>query len=281
MPIVTLRGRSPVGIGIRKVTVRSRWTRGPWPSNALAASTNATRPFAASMANRPGRGRRAGGNRLRSSLYPAWPELEAACRDLQSADSMSALPWPRGADVAGGDSEVPGLRMGRLLASIAERVRGDSDSAGGLRARTADVQRAGECGMSHDRGGGSDQDGNPPRRPLAGGRAWWKGCRAPQGHGQGPLPPLCGAPPFAKAALEQLNALGVNAAANPPGQRRGGPWLGLGQGVKRLSRGVVRRRGQLMDLAIDGGHIADRGGASACLRYRCPASGHGRACRRE
>ena len=48
----------------------------------------------------------------------------------------------------------------------------------------------------------------------------------------------------------------------PPGQRRGGPWLGLGlgQGVKRLSRGVVRRRGQLMDLAIDGGHIADRGG---------------------
>ena len=127
--------------------------KGPWPSNALAASTNATRPFAASMANRPGRGRRAGGNRLRSSLYPAWPELEAACRDLQSADSMSALPWPRGADVAGGDSEVPGLRMGRLLASIAERVRGDSDSAGGLRARTADVQRAGECGMSHDRGG--------------------------------------------------------------------------------------------------------------------------------
>ena len=48
----------------------------------------------------------------------------------------------------------------------------------------------------------------------------------------------------------------------PPGQRRGGPWLGLGQGVKRLSRSVVRRRGQLMDLAIDGGHIADRGGAS-------------------
>ena len=31
--------------------------------------------------------------------------------------------------------------------------------------------------MSHDRGG-SDQGGNPPRRPLAGGRAWWKGCRA-------------------------------------------------------------------------------------------------------
>ena len=115
--------------------------------------------------------------------------------------------------------------------------------------------------MSHDRGG-SDQGGNPPRRPLAGGRAWRKGCRAPQRHGQGPLPPLCGAPPFAKAALEQLNTLGVNAAANPPGQRRGGPWLGLGlgQGVKRLSRGVVRRRGQLMDLAIDGGHIADRGG---------------------
>ena len=87
-----------------------------------------------------------------------------------------------------------------------------------------------------------------------------EGVQSPPGHGQGPLPPLCGAPPFAKAALEQLNALGVNAAANPPGQRRGGPWLGLGQGVKRLSRGVVRRRGQLMDLAIDGGHIADRGG---------------------
>ena len=43
----------------------------------------------------------------------------------------------------------------------------------------------------------------------------------------------------------------------PPGQRRGGPWLG--QGVKRLSRGIVRC-GQLMDLAIEGGHIADRGG---------------------
>ena len=138
--------------------------KGPWPSNALAASTNATRPFAASMANRPGRGRRAGGNRLRSSLYPAWPELEAACRDLQSADSMSALPWPRGADVAGGDSEVPGLRMGRLLASIAERVRGDSDSAGGLRARTADVQRAGECGMSHDRGVATKAHPPAPRR---------------------------------------------------------------------------------------------------------------------
>ena len=54
--------------------------------------------------------------------------------------------------------------------------------------------------MSHDRGG-SDQGVNPPRRPLAGGRAWWKGCRVPPGHGQGPLPPLCGAPPFAKAAL--------------------------------------------------------------------------------
>ena len=32
--------------------------------------------------------------------------------------------------------------------------------------------------MSHDRGG-IDQGGNPPRRPLAGGRAWWEGCRVP------------------------------------------------------------------------------------------------------
>ena len=86
-----------------------------------------------------------------------------------------------------------------------------------------------------------------------------EGVQSPQ-HGQGPLPPLYGAP-SASAAHEQLNAPVANAAANPPpGQRRGGPWLGLGQGVKRLSRGVVRRRGQLMDLAIDGGHIADRGG---------------------
>ena len=74
--------------------------------------------------------------------------------------------------------------------------------------------------MSHDRGG-SDQGGNPPRRPLAGGRAWRKGCRAPQ-HGQGPLPPLYGAP-SASAAHEQLNAPVANAAANSPGQRRGGP----------------------------------------------------------
>ena len=111
--------------------------------------------------------------------------------------------------------------------------------------------------MSHDRGVATKA--HPPRAaPLAGGRAWRKGCRAPK-HGQGPLPPLYGAP-SASAAHEQLNAPVANAAANPPGQRRGGPWLGLGQGVKRLSRGVVRRRGQLMDLAIDGGHIADRGG---------------------
>ena len=88
-----------------------------------------------------------------------------------------------------------------------------------------------------------------------------EGVQSPPGHGQGPLPPLCGAPPFAKAALEQLNALGVNAAANPPpASVAAALGLGLGRGVKRLSRGVVRRRGQLMDLAIDGGHIADRGG---------------------
>ena len=112
--------------------------------------------------------------------------------------------------------------------------------------------------MSHDRGGVATKVETHRAARWQG--AWWKGCKSPPRHGQGPLPPLCGAPPFAKAALEQLNALGVNAAATPPGQRRGGPWLGLGQGVKRLSRGVVRRRGQLMDLAIDGGHIADRGG---------------------
>ena len=77
----------------------------------------------------------------------------------------------------------------------------------------------------------------------------------PPQHDQGPLPPLYGAP-SASAAHEQLNSPVANAAA-PPGQRRGGPWLG--QGVKRLSRGIVRC-GQLMDLAIEGGHIADRGG---------------------
>ena len=79
--------------------------------------------------------------------------------------------------------------------------------------------------------------------PLAGVGRGGRGAEPPQ-HGQGPLPPLCGAPPFARAALEQLNEPGFNAAANPPGQRRGGLSLGLGhglgQGGKRLSRGVVR-----------------------------------------
>ena len=112
--------------------------------------------------------------------------------------------------------------------------------------------------MSHDRGG---RPRRKPTAPPAGrGQGVAEGVQSPQ-HGQGPLPPLYGAP-SASAAHEQLNAPVANAAANSPGQRRGGPWLGLGlgQGVKRLSRGVVRRRSQLMDLAIDGGHIADRGG---------------------
>ena len=43
-----------------------------------------------------------------------------------------------------------------------------------------------------------------------------EGVQSPPGHGQGPLPPLCGVPQFARAALEQINELGVNAAATPP-----------------------------------------------------------------
>ena len=111
--------------------------------------------------------------------------------------------------------------------------------------------------MSHDRGVATKAETHRAARWQGAGRGG-RGAEPPK-HGQGPLPPLYGAP-SASAAHEQLNAPVANAAANPPGQRRGGPWLGLGQGVKRLSRGVVRRRGQLMDLAIDGGHIADRGG---------------------
>ena len=122
--------------------------------------------------------------------------------------------------------------------------------------------------MSHDRGVATKAETHRAARWQGAGRGG-RGAEPPK-HGQGPLPPLYGAP-SASAAHEQLNAPVANAAATPPpGQRRGGPWLGLGQGVKRLSRGVVRcghldgrslrRRGQLMDLAIDGGHIADRGG---------------------
>ena len=115
--------------------------------------------------------------------------------------------------------------------------------------------------MSHDRGVTTKAETHRAARWQAwrkGCRAWRKGCRAPQ-HGQGPLPPLYGAP-SASAAHEQLNAPVANAAANPPASVAAALGLGLGLGVKRLSRGVVRRRGQLMDLAIDGGHIADRGG---------------------
>ena len=57
-----------------------------------------------------------------------------------------------------------------------------------------------------------------------------EGVQSPRGHGQGPLPSLCGAPPFAKAALEQLNALGVNAAATPPASVAAALGLGLGRG---------------------------------------------------
>ena len=51
-------------------------------------------------------------------------------------------------------------------------------------------------------------------------------------------------------ALEQLNALGVNAAATPPAERRGGLGL-LGQGFERLRQGVGRC-GQLAVLPLDG-----------------------------
>ena len=88
------------------------------------------------------------------------------------------------------------------------------------------------------RAGGSDKGATPSRRAAGRGRTSWKGCRAPPKHGQGPLPPLCGAPPFARAALEQLNELGVNAAAPPPrdgsaGHPDGGHWL---QGARPAAR---------------------------------------------
>ena len=65
-----------------------------------------------------------------------------------------------------------------------------------------------------------------------------EGVQSPPQHGQGPLPPLCGVPQFARAAL----------LPTPPGQRRGG--LGLGQGFERLRQGVGRC-GQLAALPID------------------------------
>ena len=109
--------------------------------------------------------------------------------------------------------------------------------------------------MSHDRGVATKAETHRAARWQGAGRGG-RGAEPP-----GPLPPLYGAP-SASAAHEQLNAPVANAAANPPASVAAalGLGLGLGLGVKRLSRGVVRRRGQLMDLAIDGGHIADRGG---------------------
>ena len=91
------------------------------------------------------------------------------------------------------------------------------------------------------RAGGSDKGATPSRRAKAGGRTWWKGCRAPPRHGQGPLPPLCGVPQFARAALEQINELGVNAAAPPTrdgsaGHPDGGHWL---QGARPAARHLL------------------------------------------
>ena len=60
--------------------------------------------------------------------------------------------------------------------------------------------------------------------------------------------------------MSSSTPLSLTPLPTPPASVAAALGLGLGQGVKRLSRGVVRRRGQLMDLAIDGGHIADRGG---------------------
>ena len=100
--------------------------------------------------------------------------------------------------------------------------------------------------------------GNPPRRPLAGGRAWRKGCRAPsmvkaRYHRSTGLRPSA-------LRMSSSTPLSLTPLPTPPASVAAALGLGLGLGVKRLSRGVVRRRGQLMDLAIDGGHIADRGG---------------------
>ena len=88
--------------------------------------------------------------------------------------------------------------------------------------------------MSHDRGVATKAETHRAARWQGAGR----GGRGAEPPGQGPLPPLYGAP-SASAAHEQLNAPVANAAANPPRPASRRP-LGLGQGVKRLSRGVVR-----------------------------------------
>ena len=88
------------------------------------------------------------------------------------------------------------------------------------------------------RAGGSDNGATPSRRAKAGGRTWWKGCRAP--------PPAWSRP--VTTALWGSSVCQGRSAANPPGQRRGG--LGLGQGFERLRQGVGRC-GQLAALPID------------------------------
>ena len=87
--------------------------------------------------------------------------------------------------------------------------------------------------MSHDRGGGPRR--KPTAPPAGRGQGVVEGVQSPQ-HGQGPLPPLYGAP-SASAAHEQLNAPIANAAANPPASVAAA--LGLGLGLGRESSGSV------------------------------------------
>ena len=75
------------------------------------------------------------------------------------------------------------------------------------------------------RAGGSDNGATPSRRAKAGGRTWWKGCRAPPSAWSRPV----------TTALWGSSVCQGRSAANPPGQRRGG--LGLGQGFESAPPG--------------------------------------------
>ena len=81
--------------------------------------------------------------------------------------------------------------------------------------------------MSHDRGVATKAETHRAAR-WQGGRAWRKGCRAPQ-HGQGPLPPLYGAPPPA-LRMSSSTPLSLTPLPTPPASVAAALGLGLGRG---------------------------------------------------
>ena len=74
--------------------------------------------------------------------------------------------------------------------------------------------------MSHDRGVATKAETHRAARWQGAGRGG-RGAEPPPQHGQGPLPPLYGAPPPA-LRMSSSTPLSLTPLPTPPGQRRGG-----------------------------------------------------------